>query len=60
MPEISIKKFSRAWTCCELVAVAKEWDEDKQLAIILTFLRGRLVDYYVDLKEEERATAKDL
>jgi len=27
--------------------------EDKQLAIIPTLLRGRLVDYYIDLEEEK-------
>ena len=52
LPEITIEDFCRAWTRFELVATAKERGEDKQLAIIPTFLLGRLVDYYIDLEEE--------
>ena len=36
-----------------MVATAKKWCEDKQLAIIPMLLHGRLVDYYIDLEEEK-------
>ena len=44
--------FERAWTRFELVAAAKEWDEEKQVTIIPTLLRGNLVDAYVELEDE--------
>ena len=49
-PEIhaSPEDFPRAWTRFELVAKAKEWDASKQLAILSTLLRGKLIDYYID------------
>ena len=60
LPEITIEDFRRAWTRFELVATAKKWGEDKQLAIIPTLLRGRLVDYYIDLEEEEKVSVQEL
>jgi len=60
LPEITIEDFRRAWTRFELVATAKKWGEDKQLAIIPTLLRGRLVDYYIDLEEEEKFSVQEL
>jgi len=60
LPEITIEDFRRAWTRFELVATAKKWGEDKQLAIIPTLLRGRLVDYYIDLEEEEKVSIQEL
>ncbi len=55
LPEVTVEDFSRAWTRFELVAVAKQWEGPKQLAVIPTLLRGRLVDYYIDLEDPEKA-----
>ncbi len=54
LPEITIENLSRAGTRFVLVATAKKWGEEKQLVIIPTLLRGRLVDYYTNLEEEEK------
>jgi len=56
LPEVTVEDFRRAWTRFELVASAKGWDENKQKTILPALLRGKLVDYYVDLSEESRAS----
>ena len=38
----------------ELVATAKGWDAAKQLAVIPTLLRGKLIDYYVELPDDTK------
>ena len=56
LPELTCStrdNFSRAWTRFEFVAAAKNWDIDRQLAVIPTLLRDRLVDFYVDCDDEE-------
>ena len=60
LPEIhaSTEDFPRAWTRFELVAKAKEWDSAKQLAILPTLLRGKLIDYYTDLPAATRDDLK--
>ena len=40
------------------VATAKEWDEAKQLAVIPALLRGKLIDYYVDLNDTTKGDLK--
>lgn len=60
LPEVTVEDFSRAWTRFELVAAAKQWDDPKQLSVIPTLLRGKLVDYYIDLEEGEKASMKEL
>ena len=60
LPKITIEDLRRAWTRFELVATAKKWSEDKQLAIIPTLLRRRLVDYYINLEEEEKVSIQEL
>ena len=40
-----------------LAAVAKQWQAEKQL---LTLLRGNLVDYYMDLGEDEKRSLEDV
>ena len=60
MPEITVEDFSRAWTRFELVAAAKEWNADKQLAVLPALLRGKLLDYYLDLGDDEKATMRAL
>ena len=63
LPELndtSRESFIRAWTRFQLVAVAKEWEEEQQLTILPTLLRGKLVDYYVELPDEAKASLQRL
>ena len=55
LPEITSEEFLRAWTRFELVASAKEWNEAKQKSVLPTLLRGKLVDYFVELSDETKA-----
>ena len=48
LQELSVENFSRAWMQFELVVAPKQWDEAKQLTILPTLLRERLLDYYVE------------
>ena len=57
LPELTADDVQRAWTRFELVAVAKEWNEAKQLTIVPTLLRGKLIDFYTELDD---ATKTDL
>ena len=54
LPEITVNDFRHSWTRFELVAAAKEWNEAKQKLILLTLLRGKLVDAYMQLNETAR------
>lgn len=54
LPEITTDDFHRAWTRFELVAKAKEWNDDRQKLVLPTLLRGKLVDYYTEADEETR------
>ena len=60
LPEITVEEFSRAWTRFELVSAAKEWNTEKQASIVPTLLRGKLVDYYVELDATTKADLKQL
>ena len=60
LPEITIEDFSQSWMRFELVATAKKWEGPKQLSVIPTVLRGKLVDYYIDLEESEKADIDQL
>ena len=53
LPEITAENFKRAWTRFELVAKAKEWEGAKQLTVLPTLLRGKLIKY-VDFDAEMR------
>lgn len=58
LPEISAEsaqEFSRSWTKFTYVAAAKEWSEEKQLAVIPALLKGKLLDEYTSLLDEEKA-----
>ena len=57
LPELVAEDFQRGWTRFEFVAAAKEWNANKQLTVIPTLLRGKLIDYYVELED---ATKNDL
>ena len=56
--ELVAEDFKRGWTRFEFVATAKEWNEAKQLAAIPTFLRGKLIDYYIDLDDTTKGDLK--
>lgn len=62
LPEIKAipEEFDRAWTRFELVAKAKGWDDDRQVAVLPTLLRGRLIDYYTDLSDDKKSNLKEL
>ena len=60
LPEIVIEEFSRAWTRFKLVSAAMEWNAKKQASIVSTLLRGKLVDYYVELDATTKADLKQL
>ena len=51
LPELLMEGFKRGWTRFEFVAAAKGWNEEKQLVVIPTLLRGKLIDDYVELPE---------
>ena len=58
LPELIVEDFRRGWTRFEFVAAAKDWNANKQLAVIPTLLRGRLIDYYVELDDDTKGDLK--
>ena len=60
LPEISADNLEHAWKRFRLAAVAKQWQVEKQLLILPTLLRGNLVDYYMDLGEDEKRSLEDV
>jgi len=58
LPELVIEDFTRSWTRFEFIATAKEWNAEKQLTVIPTLLRGKLIDYYVELDSDTKADLK--
>ena len=60
LPEITVEDFKRAWTRFELVADAKDWNENKRKVILPTLLRGKLVDIYLTIDEETRGNLQHL
>ena len=54
LPELTVENFKRAWTRYELVAKAKEWNAAKQLIVLPTLLRGKLVDYYTEFDDDTK------
>ena len=60
LPELTTENFKRAWAQFELVAKAKEWEEPKQLTILPTLLRGKMLDYFINLGDDEKRTLKTL
>ena len=45
LPKITVEDFKRALTRFELVADAKDWNENKRKVILPTLLCGKLVDH---------------
>ena len=41
------KDFKQAWTCFELIAYAKDWNENKQKVILPMLFCGKLIDIYL-------------
>ena len=60
LPEISVENFERSWIRFLLVAEAKDWEEEKQLKVAPTLLKGKLFDCYLDLKVEEKGSMERL
>ena len=58
LPEISVENFSRNWTQFELVAAAKQWEDAKQVTILPTLLKGKLINYYVELNMSQKGSLK--
>ena len=59
LPELTTDNFQRAWTCFELIAVAKEWNAAKQLTIVPTLLQGKLTDFYTEFDEATKVIFLD-
>ena len=55
-----VKDIQRVWTRFELVANAKDWNENKRKVILPTLLRGKLVDIYMTIDDEMRGDLQDL
>ena len=55
LPELATEDFKRGWTRFEFVATAKGWDAARHLAVIPTLLRGKLIDYYVELPDAAKS-----
>ena len=60
LPELTIDDFHRAWTRFELVATAKECNEEKRLTIVPTLLRGKLIDYYTEFDDATKTNLATL
>ena len=58
LPELIVEDFRRGWTRFEFVAAAKDWNANKQLAVIPTLLRGRLINYYDELDDDTKGDLK--
>ena len=52
--------FLRAWTRFELITKAKEWNEEKQLVVLPTLLRRKLIDYYLELPAGVKGNLEEL
>ena len=60
LPEITGENFKQARTRFELVAKAKQWELAKQLTVLPSLLRGKLVDKYVDFEDNTRTDISTL
>ena len=58
--EVSVDNFEHAWKRFHLAAVAKQWQEETQVQILPTLLRGNLVDYYMDLGDNEKKLLEEV
>ena len=60
LPELTVEDFQRAWTRFELVSAAKEWNAEKQLTILPTLLRGKLIDFYTEFDGDTKSSLSTL
>ena len=54
LPEICIEDFKHSWTKFHLAVAANNWEKEKELAVLPALLRGKLVEYYVTLEDDEK------
>jgi len=60
LPKITSEEFQQAWTRFELVAVAKEWSDDRKKLVLLTLLCGKLVEYNMEADDATRGDLANL
>lgn len=53
-PEIMLDNFEGAWRCVHLVAYVMEWNKQKRIAVLPALLRGRFVDQFLEVGEEDK------
>ena len=58
LPELVVEDLKQGWTRFEFVTTAKEWSSANQLTVIPTLLRGKLIDYYVELEDDVKGDLK--
>ena len=54
LPEIGIEDFEHSWTKFHLAVAANKWEIETELAVLPALLRGKLVEYYVSLEDDEK------
>ena len=60
LPEMSVENFDCSWAWFELVIKEKEWNNAKQLMVIPTLLLSKLLNWYLDQRDEERSSMEEL
>ena len=60
LPEICVEDFEHSWTKFRLAVAANKWEKEKELTVLPTLLRGKLVEYYVSLEDEKKADPETL
>ena len=54
LPEICVEDLEHSWTKFRLAVAANKWEKEKELAVLPALLRGKLVEYYVSLEDDEK------
>ena len=60
LPEICVEDFEHSWTKFRLAVAANKWEREKELAVLPALLRGKLVEYYVSLEDDEKTVPDTL
>ena len=58
LSELVIEDFTRSWTHFKFIATAKKWNAEKQLTVIPTLLRDKLIDYHGELDDATKGDIK--
>lgn len=58
--ETTMEDFERSWIHFDLVTATKKWGNTKQLATVPALLCVKLIDFFVELNEEDRTNMKSL